>query len=67
MNAESQQPTRPEGVIPALNAAIEATNLAKSVSPIAPAKTVFGSVSTLLTLIRVRFLLFSDDPPQVHT
>ena len=40
-----------------LNAAIEAMNLAKEISSVTPAKAVFGSVSALLTMIRVRFLL----------
>jgi hypothetical protein len=52
MNAAFQRPTKPEGAIPTLNAAMEVTNLAKKVSCIAPAKTVFGSVKILLTLIR---------------
>ena len=37
----------------ALNAAIEAMNLAKELSSITPAKAVFGSVSVVLTMIRV--------------
>ena len=42
-----------EGSISALNAAVETMNLAGKTSSIAPAKTVFGSVSALVTLIRV--------------
>lgn len=38
-----------------LNASIEALDLAKEVSAIVPAKTIFGSVSTLLTIIKVCF------------
>ena len=38
--------------------AIEAMNLAKEVSSITPAKAVFGSVSILLTMIRVCSHLF---------
>jgi len=49
-----------------LNVAIEAVNLAKEVSSITPAKAVFGSVSVLLAMIRVRFLQFSDDIPQAY-
>ena len=41
----------------ALNTAIEALNLAKELSSIAPAKALFGSVSTVLAIIRVSFLL----------
>ena len=39
-----------------LNVAIETLNLAKEISSVTPAKAVFGSVSVLLTMIRVRFL-----------
>ena len=53
MEAKSQRPKGREGAISALNAAIEALNLANELSTIAPAKTVFGSINTLLTLIRV--------------
>jgi len=57
MKAESQRPKEREGVISALNAAIEALNLAKEFSSITPAKAVFGSVSVILVMIRVSFLL----------
>ena len=68
MKAESHQPEGPEGSIEALIAAIsETTNLADKVSCIPPAKIVFGSVTALLTLIRVCFLLLCYDMPQVHT
>jgi len=50
----------------ALNAAIEALDVAK-ISSIPPAKALLDSVITLLKLIRVCFLLFSNDPPRVHT
>jgi len=40
----------------ALNVAIEALDLAKEISSIAPAKAVFGSVKVVLTIIRVGFL-----------
>jgi len=54
MKAESQRPKEREDVIEALNATIRDTNLAEKASCIAPAKIVFGSAGTLLTLIRVR-------------
>ena len=57
MDADSQQPKRRDGALSALNTAIEAMNLAKEVSSVTPAKAVFGSVSILLTMIRVRCLL----------
>ena len=53
-------------VLSSLNMAIEALNLAKEISSITPAKTAFGSVSALLAIIRVRFLLLRDDKPWVH-
>jgi len=61
IESESQRPKGREGTISALNAAIEATKLAESVSSIAPAKAVFGFVRVLLTLIRVCFLLPRHD------
>jgi len=57
MKVESQQPKGREGAISALNAAIEALNRAKEVSSITPAKGTFSSVSVILALIRVSFLL----------
>jgi len=56
MEAESQRPKEREGAISALDAAIEAMNLAKELSSITPAKAVFGSVSVVLTMTRVSFL-----------
>jgi hypothetical protein len=56
MEAESQRPKGHGDTILVLNKAIEASNPAK-VSSFPPAKALFGTVNTLLTLIRVRFLL----------
>ena len=61
MEAKSQRPKAQESKISALNAAIEALNLAKELSSVTPAKAVFGSVSVILTMIRVSSLLFSVD------
>ena len=61
MDANSQQPERRDGALSALNAAIEAMNLAKEVSSVTPAKAVFGSVGVLLTMIRVPVLLSLPD------
>ena len=63
MEAKSQQPKGREGAISALNAAIEASNLVKDLSSIAPAKTVFASINALLTLIRV----CSCPPPTIFS
>jgi len=67
MKTDSQRPGGREGATSALNAAIHDTNLAENVSSIASAKAVFGSVTVLLTLIRVCFLLSYKDLLQVHT
>jgi hypothetical protein len=66
MEDESQRPKGREDAISVLNAAIESLRLAGNISSITPAKTVFGSVSTLLTTIRVCFLLFRNDLLQVY-
>ena len=59
MEVESQRPNLKgrEDAMPALNAAIEALNLAKELSSIRQAKAIFGSVSVTLSMIRVSFLL----------
>ena len=54
MTTTSQRPDRREGALSPLNAAIEAMNLAKEISSITPAKAVFGTVSVILTMVRVR-------------
>jgi len=60
MDTKSQRPKERGGILSSLNVAIEATNLAKEASSITPAKAVFGTVSILLAMIRVRFLLPCD-------
>ena len=56
MTDKSKRPKERDGITSALNAAIEALNLAKEISSITPAKAVFGSVSIILAAIRVSFL-----------
>ena len=59
MDVDSQQSKpRDDGVLSSLNMAIEAMNLAKELSCVMPAQAVFGSVSVLLTMLRVCFLPF---------
>ena len=53
MSTKRQRPKGQEGTLSSLNLAIEAMNLAKEISSITPAKAVFGSVSVLLSMIRV--------------
>ena len=66
MATKPQRLKRRDGPISSLNTAIETMNLTKEASSITPAKVVFGSVSILLTLVRVRYRLFSDSLFQVH-
>jgi hypothetical protein len=66
MDVNSQQPKGRDGALSSLNMAIDAINLAKDIVDIAPAKAAFGSVSALLTMIRVRFFLFCSDELQAH-
>ena len=61
MNADLRRQKRRDDALSLLNVAIEAVNLAKEVSSITPAKAVFGTVSALLTMIKVRPPLFSGD------
>ena len=57
----SKRQKRQENALSLLDVAIGALDLAKDACGIPPAQVVFGSVSILLTMIRVRFPLFSDD------
>ena len=66
MEAKPQRPKGRDGSLSSLNVAIEAMNLAKEVSSITPAKAVFGSVSILLAMVRVRLLVSYDRKSHVH-
>ena len=66
MDMDSKQQKRRDDTLSLLDAAIEAVNLAKEISSLTPAKAVFGTVSTLLTTIRVGLLLFCNDERRVH-
>jgi len=66
MAADPQRPKGRDGTLTSLNIAIEAMNLAKEVSSVTPAKAVFGSVSILLTMVKVRFLVSNDPTFRVH-
>ena len=57
MKTNPQQPKEQEDTISTLNAFAEALNIAKEVSSIMPAKTVFGSARILLAMIRVSLFL----------
>ena len=65
--ADNSQRRKGKGkVVPALNTAINVLNLAKDATSATPVNPVFGSVATLLTMIRVSFLLFRDETFQTH-
>jgi len=67
MATKSRRPKGRENTVSSLNAAIEALNLAEKISSVTPAKAVFATVSVLLTMIKVCFLLCCDDMFRVHT
>jgi hypothetical protein len=53
MASNAQKQERRDIVLSSLNAVIEASNLAKELCSITPAKPVFGSFSVILTMIKV--------------
>ena len=63
MEADLQKQEHQDNTLSLLNVAIEAVNLAKEVSSMTPAKGVFGAVSILLTMIRVRRPLLQSPTP----
>ena len=66
--ADNSQRRKGRGkVIPTLNTAIDVLNLAKDATSTTPINPVFGSVATLLTMIRVSSLLFREEMFQAHT
>lgn len=54
MDTRFQGTNRRNNALSLLNAAIDAMNLIKELSSMTPAKAVFGSVTILMTMIRVR-------------
>ena len=67
MTDNSQRPKGRDRGLSALNAAIDALNLAKEATSSTPANPVFGPVALLVTMIRVSSLLFSGEMLQAHT
>jgi hypothetical protein len=53
-------------IISSLNLAIEALDFAKEIASVTPAKAAFGSVSIILGMIRVCFLLVRVARPHAH-
>ena len=66
MASESQQPNGRDNTLATLNLTIDALNLAKDLSTIAPAQAAFSAVVALLTVIRVFGLLFCGDGFPIH-
>ena len=66
MGTNCRRPRGRDNTLSSLNVTIEALNLAKEISFITPAKAIFGSVSSLLTMIRVRFVVSYNSGFQVH-
>lgn len=66
MQTNSQRPKRRDGVLSTLIVTIETLNLAKEICSITPARAAFGSVSALLTMIKVSILLLSNHGVPVH-
>jgi hypothetical protein len=66
MDTKSRGSKRQDVTLSALNAAIEAMNLAKEVSGVTPAKAIFGSVGVILAMIRVGSLLVRFDESQAN-
>ena len=56
MPTESWRQKHRGDIISVLNVAIQGLDFAQGVSTIPPAQAIFGSVSILLTMIRVRLL-----------
>ena len=67
MDVKSQRQKGRDGALSALNVAIDALNHMKDMSgSIAPAQVAFGSVSVLLTIIKVPSPLFCGDNLPIH-
>ena len=61
MASTSQRPEGRDGVLSTLDLIIQGLNLVKDTCGIPPAQAAFGSVSALLTMIRVNFSLLCDE------
>ena len=60
----SKRQKRRENALTLLDVAIKATNIAKEASNGTPAQAIFGPVNIILTMIKVRFLLFPVPHPR---
>ena len=66
MASKFQRPKGRDDALSALDVVIKGLDLAKDACGIPPAQAVFGTVSALLTMIRVRPITSSDDELLVH-
>lgn len=66
MASASQPPNGRDGVLSTLDVIIQGLNLVKDTCGIPPAQAAIGTVSALLTMMKVRFLLFRDEKLLVH-
>jgi hypothetical protein len=57
MDPAAQRQKRRDIILSSLNVAIEASNLAKDLCSITPAKPVFGTFSVILTMVKVDLFL----------
>ena len=62
MDAKHKQSKRRDDVLSSLDVIIEGLSLAENLSSITPAKAVFSTASTILTMIRASIFLLCDDP-----
>jgi hypothetical protein len=67
MDPKAKQSKRRDDVLFSLNMVIEGLDLAEKLTSITPAKAVFGTVGTILTMIRVSFFLPCEDPLRADT
>ena len=67
MATSSQQPERRNNPLSSLDMTVEVLNLAEEVSDVPPVKTVLGSASAILVMIRVRSLPIYLGWFQTHT
>jgi hypothetical protein len=63
MASTSQPPKGRDVVLPTLDVFIQALNITKDACGVPPAQIALGSACTLLTMIRVSFLLLREDVP----
>ena len=66
MASTSQQQKGRDRVLPTLDVFVQVLSIAKDTCGIPPAQIAFGSASVLLSMIRARFPLLSNDALLTH-